>query len=283
MVEAYAGLSATDLAAVADLERRVVAADGGRLKLEWVVLRGRDPRRTEDFVWREEGRVVGYCGVYAFGGPETETTGMVDPDLRRRGIGTALLDAAVRAVVGMGAEQLLLVTPRSTPASRHFALARGGELEHSEHVLVLGPTPPAPARTDVSVRDALPADEPALRRILAGAFGGSAADVTLYPDDPSQRQLVVEQDGDVVGCLRLSGDESTTGVYGFAVEPALQGRGIGRAALATVCRSLRDAAMPEVTIEVEVDNDHALGLYTSLGFEPFATDDYYRIPLPTAG
>jgi ribosomal protein S18 acetylase RimI-like enzyme len=280
MIEAVTRLGDADLAAVADLERRVVAADGGRLKLEWAVLRSRGGSRADDFLWREGGQVAGFCGVYAFGGPEVELTGMVDPAVRRRGIGTALLEAAVRAVVDMGAEQLLLVTPRTTPAGRAFALARGGVLEHSEHFLVLGPTPPEPARADVSLRFAGPADEPALRRILAAAFGEPAADVTLYPDDPSQRQLVVERDGAVVGCLRLSGDGERTGVYGFAVEPALQGQGIGRAALATVCRALRDGGTAEVTIEVDVDNDHALGLYTSVGFRPGATDDYYRMPLP---
>jgi len=35
------GLSAADLAAVVELERRVVAADSGRLKLEWGTLRSR--------------------------------------------------------------------------------------------------------------------------------------------------------------------------------------------------------------------------------------------------
>jgi len=35
------GLSPAELTAVADLEQRVIAADGGRLKLEWPTLRAR--------------------------------------------------------------------------------------------------------------------------------------------------------------------------------------------------------------------------------------------------
>jgi ribosomal protein S18 acetylase RimI-like enzyme len=34
-----------------------------------------------------------------------------------------------------------------------------------------------------------------------------------------------------------------------------------------------------VHLEVAVDNDHALGLYTSLGFAPISTEDYYTLPL----
>jgi ribosomal protein S18 acetylase RimI-like enzyme len=33
----------------------------------------------------------------------------------------------------------------------------------------------------------------------------------------------------------------------------------------------------EVTLEVEVDNDHALGLYTSVGFVRQATEDYFAV------
>jgi ribosomal protein S18 acetylase RimI-like enzyme len=32
-------------------------------------------------------------------------------------------------------------------------------------------------------------------------------------------------------------------------------------------------------LEVEVNNDRALGLYTSLGFTPTSTEDYFDIPL----
>jgi ribosomal protein S18 acetylase RimI-like enzyme len=30
---------------------------------------------------------------------------------------------------------------------------------------------------------------------------------------------------------------------------------------------------------VDVENDRALGLYTSVGFEPITTEDYYALPL----
>jgi ribosomal protein S18 acetylase RimI-like enzyme len=30
---------------------------------------------------------------------------------------------------------------------------------------------------------------------------------------------------------------------------------------------------------VDVDNDHALGLYTSVGFTPVITEDYYALPI----
>lgn len=266
------------LAEVADLERRVVAADGGRLKLEWGALRSRAGDRVSDFVWRVDGRVVGFCGLYLFG-RDAELAGMVDPPARRQGIGSALLAAAMPVVASMGREEALLVTPRTTPAGGAFARAHAGRLHHSEHHLVLGATPPPPpTHRDVLVRDAAESDVSALRRILTAAFGHDPGDFQVAAGDGDDRHLALERDGAVIGCLRLSRDDGGVGIYGFAIESSLRGGGIGRAVLSRVCRDLRAAGVATVTLEVETTNERALGLYTSCGFERQATEDYYAVP-----
>jgi ribosomal protein S18 acetylase RimI-like enzyme len=63
------------------------------------------------------------------------------------------------------------------------------------------------------------------------------------------------------------------------VDPAWQGRGIGRDVLRQVCRELRDEGVQRIGLEVAVENDHALGLYGSLGFTQITTEDYYELPL----
>ena len=172
----------------------------------------------------------------------------------------------------------LLVVPRACPAGRSFALSSGATLHHSEHFLVLGPTPPAdPLLAEVAVREARPEDGDAARRVRAAAFGEQWAEVG-EESDPSERHLVVEWRGSVVGALRLSTLGATTGIYGFAILPAYQGRGIGRDVLRRVCKQARRDARQEVTLEVAVDNERALGLYTSVGFEPRTTEDYWSLP-----
>jgi len=263
---------------VADLERRVVAADGGRLKLEWGVLRSRDGDRISDFVSWQGDRVVGFCGIYAFGGP-VELAGMVDPNLRRQGIGSALLAAAMPVVASYGGDSALLVTPRTTTAGRAFAEAHGGQLRHSEHYLVLGATPQPPTtHRDVVIRDAADDDAPDLGRIVGAAFNQDPGEFRLH-SGRGERQLTLARDGVVIGHLRLSAHDGRVGVYAFAVDPSLQGQGIGRTVLARVCHDLRTHGVDTVTLEVETDNDHALGLYTSLGFERRATEDYFAVPV----
>ena len=73
------GLDERRLAAIADLEARVVAHDGGRLKLEWGELRTRPGDRVNDLLWWGQGSLLGFLGLYAFGGGQLELVGMVDP------------------------------------------------------------------------------------------------------------------------------------------------------------------------------------------------------------
>ena len=65
----------------------------------------------------------------------------------------------------------------------------------------------------------------------------------------------------------------------FAVDPHWQGRGIGRDVLRRLCLYLRAGGMRRVQLEVEVDNDRALELYTSIGFIQRSTEDYYALSL----
>lgn len=278
MLEPRNRLSAADLRAVADLERRVVAHDGGRLKIEWEGLRNRSGDRTNDLLWVEDGRVVGFAALDVHGGPAVEVAGMVDPAARGRGTGSALLAAAVQVCRERGAEQALLIVPRDSGAGHHLARRAGARLEHSEHALRLDTAPPAGGEDPrTTLRPAGPDDVPALTALLTAAFGHGPGDLLSSLD--SARTLVVEHDGAPVGTVRLTLDGGVGGVYGFAVDPRSQGRGIGRDVLGRVCREFFADGASAVRLEVAVDNPRALGLYTSLGFTGVSTEDYYDLPL----
>ena len=274
------GLSPVELQAVAELEARTIEVDGGRLKLEWRVLNTRPGRDVEDILWWDGDRLLGFLGLYAFAPPTVELAGMVHPAARRRGIATALLAAALPLCRDRGHREALLVTPRESSPGRSFALSRGAVLEHSEHALVLLDAPTdGPTEPTVTVRTATHADASAVSGLLAAAFGGPPSEVRELPATETSSTLVVEVAGSVIGTLRQSReDDQVAGIYGFAVDPAWQGRGIGRDVLRRVCRRLRDEGVHRIGLEVAVDNDHAMGLYTSLGFTPVTTEDYYALP-----
>jgi ribosomal protein S18 acetylase RimI-like enzyme len=279
MIQLARGLADTELAAIAELEARTVAADGGRLKLEWPSLRSRPDDEVRDILYWDDNRLLGFLGLYALGSPTIELAGMVDPAARRRGVATSLLNAALELCKQRNSGQVLLVTPRVCEAGKLFALAKGAAPEHCEHALALtGPPTDGPTNPAVTVRSATRADSGDVDRLLTSAFGWPHSDA-LHLGIPGEETLMISHNGAPVATMRLDRHGDTAGIYGFAVDPAWQGRGIGRDVLRRACRQLRDEGFSRVGLEVAVDNDHALGLYTSLGFSQVSTEDYYALTL----
>jgi len=283
-LRAAAALSPAELRALSELERLCVEHDGCRLKLEFPTLKARRGNRPSDFTWWEEGDLVGFAGVYQWRREEAEVTGMVHPDHRRQGIFGHLVGEAMAELHRRAAARVLLVTDRGSEGGQGFVRSIGAVYEHSEHRMVQT-HPPAGIAPDplLRVRPAgLPGDATFIAGALAAAFGTPAPDVVLDEGwDGSDRYLVVERDGELVGTLRVSRQEdrgvSSAGIYGFGIVPERQGRGIGRRVLADVVTSLRDEGVERITLEVAVNNDAALKVYESCGFERVGTDDYFLV------
>jgi ribosomal protein S18 acetylase RimI-like enzyme len=253
----------------------VVAADGGRLKLEWNALRRRSGQDVEDILWWDGERLLGFLGIYTHSAPAIELAGMVDPAARRRGVGTALLDAGLRVCQEREHSSVLLVVPRTSAPGRALAQRRGGVLDHCEHALqLLGEPAEVTADPRVAIRAATPADLPVIRELLRLGFGWEPPEAAGH--DPNT--FIVDRDGQPIGTVRLIPEEGRAGVYGFVIHPEQQGRGIGRDVLHRLCRMAQVDGATAVHLEVATDNDRALNLYTSLGFRPVITEDYYALP-----
>jgi len=278
VVEPARGLSPDQLEAIGALEQRVVAHDGGRLKLEWSRLRRRAGERAEDVLAWEGGELVGFIGLYGPGATQIELAGMVDPGHRRHGIGTRLLERALALSSAAGDPEPLLIVPRESAGGRALADRHRARFDHSEHALVLhGEPADGPSDPLLLMRAAERRDVPAIMALMSSGFGFAPPDTAERLSADGVRSFVFEREGRVVGTLRVHLDDDPAGVYGFAVDPHCRGRGIGRDALRRTCRALRELGAQDVGLEVAVENDRALNLYTSLGFEPVITEDYWAI------
>lgn len=277
-VQPARGLSAGQLEAIAELEQRVVAHDGGRLKLEWGRLRRRSGELAEDVLAWEGDTLVGFAGLYGPGPPQIEIAGMVDPAHRRRGLGARLLEAALTLSAAAGARDPLLIVPRQSAAGRALADRHAAQLDHSEHALVLrGEPTDGPSDPRLVMRRAERRDVATITALMTSGFGFAPTDTAQRLAEEGVRSLVFEREARVVATLRAVLDDDAGSVYGFAVDPGWRGRGIGRDALRRTCRDLRARGARSVGLEVAVENDRALHLYTSLGFEPVITEDYWAI------
>jgi len=242
-------------------------------------LQARTGEQVEDLLWWDDEHLLGFLGMYAFGSA-LELAGMVAPAARRRGIGAALLDAALPLARVRGHRRALLVVPRPSEAGRSLALGRGATLDHSEHALVLLAEPAGvPRDTAMTLRRAGPADAAQVSRLLEAGFGHPAVGLAEQLAAEGEQTLLIEMAGSPVGSLRLTRRGEDAGIYGFVVDPAWQGRGVGRDVLRRVCQQLRREGAQRICLEVAVDNERALGLYSAIGFATVTTEDYYILPL----
>ena len=81
--------------------------------------------------------------------------------------------------------------------------------------------------------------------------------------------VVVRQGAEVVGMGRVMGDGLCYQVVDIAVEPAHQGRGLGKAIVARLMQALRQIAPAEAYVSLIADGD-ARHLYAQYGFSPTA-------------
>jgi ribosomal protein S18 acetylase RimI-like enzyme len=201
---------------------------------------------------------------------------MVHPDHRREGIFSRLLDAAVPELDARGRPVVLLIVDRNCDSGAAFVRDRGAQLLRSEYRMEQSSPPVLRPEFDrVELREATDADTSFLRDCLTRAFGREETDEDVAERLP--HTLLISYDGDPAGSMLVDKAPPRCGIYGFAVVPELQGRGIGRAALSKVTNSVRGEGFEAVHLEVAVDNPAALHLYEDCGFELLGAEDYYQL------
>jgi ribosomal protein S18 acetylase RimI-like enzyme len=230
----------------------------------------------------QSGELVGVAQVDF--GPEAEACLCVDPAWRRRGIGRSLVAAVTAHVAERGAGEAIFVSDTAAASGQAFADALGTSLIYAEHRLTLdlAAVPPAPPPLPgLHIRFAEPADADNLAIVLAAAFGDPLPMVQSFVSrrftHPTNRFLIAEIDGRLVGTLRLVEDAGWLYVSTFGVLPELHGRGVGRRLLLHTIGQLIAKGQQRIRIEVETTNTSAQGLYESCGFRHDHTYAYLRI------
>jgi GNAT superfamily N-acetyltransferase len=140
----------------------------------------------------------------------------------------------------------------------------------------------ASAAMETMLRPATPADAEACGRICYQGFKALNERHGFPPNYPSVEAatgrvraflehsavfgvVAVERGGRVLGFNFLSERDPIRGVGPIVVDPAAQGRGVGRRLMAAVLE--RAAGAPGIRLTQEAFNLHSLALYAGLGFE----------------
>ncbi|MFG1226215.1 GNAT family acetyltransferase [Xanthobacter wiegelii] len=128
----------------------------------------------------------------------------------------------------------------------------------------------------IAIGHATDADTEALAALweragLTRPWNDPHADIALARRGPHSTILVARDGGrtegeGILGSAMVGHDGHRGWVYYLAVEPDLQGRGLGRALLRAVEDWLRARAIPKLMLLVRPDNEKVRGFYASEGY-----------------
>lgn len=279
------GLTQEELQEIEQLAERCNAYEELDLKLNWESLRSRPTTETNDFLYYQDGQLVGFLPLFSFNSQEAEISGMVHPDYRRQRIYTRLFNVAEEEVRERNIPTLLLIVDHASRSGQAFVASLEAEYHHSEYKLVLeeAKIPATGVDEQVEFRQATEEDAQALAHITAVSFGMLEHEVSWYQNkvmaDPKRRYYLGLLDNVYIGKIDVSFGEQGAFIYGFGVLPEYRGRGYGRQMLAKTIQAIQETGQQHISLEVATENKHALSLYQSCGFKETGSYDYYSLAL----
>ena len=236
---------------------------------------------TNQFLYFEAGELVGVATLPP--GPEIEVLGVVRPDSRMRGIGRSLLVAVEAECRSRNADGYLLVCEAASKSGCEFADRLGGTCEFSEHLmefdwdagtkLLEAEVIELEAAGSQDVEDLVH-----VRRDQNQNVDQSRRVIEEWLRSEAHELLVVRRESHAVGMIRVTRTRNEVWLNSFAIDESCRGKGLGRLMLANVVRNHDQSR--RILLEVETDNEPALGLYRSAGFRERTTYRYYRLTLP---
>lgn len=288
-IYARAGLDPQELEDVRALWEVCNAHESIDIKLNWGTLSSRPAGITNDFVYYENDRIVGFLAIYSFLSSEVEISGMVHPEARRRGIYSSLVHTAIDECRKRAVPKLIFINERGSRSGQAFLTKLGASYSFSEYVMVLQEQviPPVSSQTEISIRLADRADTELLVTLNMSGFDMAEEDTREYVkqtiEGDKERTWIAElgEQKEPIGKIGAMVEPGASGfIYGFCVVPEVRGKGYGRQILSQTITQLklRDGA-EHIKLEVSVENEKALGLYESCGFATKNAHDYHILLL----
>lgn len=240
------------------------------------------------FLCTVDGALVGFCTLVGGDDPELELCGMVHPAYRRRGIGRALLRAALASARRRpSATRVLVICEDASAAGRAFVTAAGAVYSFSEHRMEAISSPPARAtHQQLDVRQAGPDEAGDLAHVIGVSFGQEdehLADEIIRDMTAEGERYFLAYLGNVpVGAFKVFIDAPKAYIYAFGVLPEYRRNGYGREILEDILPRLFDEGWTAVGLEVDADNTPAQALYRTVGFRDVTVYGYYVLDITSS-
>ncbi|MFS1511461.1 GNAT family N-acetyltransferase [Chengkuizengella sp. SCS-71B] len=271
-------LSQHNLTQIKELQEICEKEEPILLKLNWDLLKTRKEEEKRDFFYKENGRLVGYLGLYWFG-TKIEICGMVHPKHRNKGIFSNLLQEALTVCDREEFSNILLNAPAASISAKYFLETKQYLYRFSEYQMKWAQSSLS-SSTDVVIRKAKKEDLQLEVELDVRCFQFDQKDAENFnlrvKKEETRFFYMIDYAGQTVGKITVDHSNDETWIYGFAILPEYQGRGIGRKALMNMVLFEQRKGFP-IFLDVETSNKNALKLYTDCGFETYSVQDYYEI------
>lgn len=240
-------------------------------------------KTINEFMCYDGELLIGYIGICDFGGVEIEVNGMVHPDYRKKGIFKILFSFVKNEWSKRRASRMLLLSDRNSLAGQAFIKGLSGvKYEHTEYEMFLQRDMKQELNpSKVVLRKATGSDTREISRQNSIYFEQESQDENmLIPEEEAKAGMIIyiaEANNCAIGKIHLDISSDVGGIYGLGVLPEYRRKGYGRDILTLGIAELKSNGFKEIMLQVNVNNEKALDLYRSCGFEVASTMDYHEL------
>ncbi|WP_315108273.1 GNAT family N-acetyltransferase [Clostridium intestinale] len=246
---------------------------------------------TNEFMYFDGEKLIGYIGIGSFGGFNTpiEVNGMVHPDYRKQGVFKKLSELVIDEWKRRNSSSMLLLSDRTSKEGQGFIKNLGATYNHTEYEMYFrqeGSSETSKGLSNLTFRKANNEDAYELAKQDAIYFGEDVPEENdkekmILPEEEEKkgiRTYLAEKDNEIIGKVRLELTDKG-GIYGLGVLPKHRRKGYAREMLKFAVNTLLEDGAKEVMLQVDSENPNALNLYKSCGFVETSVMDYYEMKL----
>jgi len=269
--------------AAKQLERICLEHEQTVLKLELgfkrhITAGSTDEHSINDILYYIDEVLVGYISIFTMGSmTEAELNGMVHPDYRQHGIFKKLHTEAMKVCKERKFNHMLLLSDKHSKPGIDFIKALGIRYHHTEYQMKQSGICVLQTTDNVSLRKARDIDRQTIWKMDIDYFGlsaeGQPEDLEML--DENHLVYMIELNGAVIGKIRVEYGKGISFIYGFGILPDYRGNGYGKETLIKTLRLINNHGIHQVELEVESNNENALQLYKSCGFNEVSVMEYY--------
>jgi ribosomal protein S18 acetylase RimI-like enzyme len=246
---------------------------------------------TNEFMYFDGEKLIGYIGIGSFGGFNTpiEVNGMVHPDYRKQGVFKKLSELVIDEWKRRNSNNMFLLSDRTSKEGQEFIKNLGATYNHTEYEMYFrqeGSSETSKGLSNLTFRKAKNEDAYELAKQDAIYFGEEVPEENdkekmILPEEEEKkgiRTYLAEKDNEIIGKVRLELTDKG-GIYGLGVLPKHRRKGYAREMLKFAVNTLIEDGAKEVMLQVDSENPNALNLYKSCGFVETSVMDYYEMKL----